>query len=246
MILIPRTMLKIFVSVAVLSVVSVIATVAHAADGQALYQQTLAKYRTLTSYTATIKSNTILQPIDGSTPNTVQSTMSVQFKKPNFLHVNEEGLMGGGTMVSDGKTMWGYSALTNEYGSHPAPKDLLGVALGGIRDMSGLHNAGQQVIDGKPTTHLAGNLSSRAGPTTVDVFVDNSTKLLRRVVVHVPHLPGAQGASFRMTVTYDYLAQALNTSVPSKLFKFLPPAGAEKAASGSLPALTGSPSSMEP
>ncbi len=203
-----------------------------------VFQKLLAKYRALKSYQATIKTLVVLQPTNGSKPNVIDSTMNLSYKSPNLGRMDIQGLMGGGMMVSDGTTLYTYSALTNQYSSQTAPKALLNSLMGPIQHLTSLSPAGKATIDGAPAAEYKG---AGRGGSMFELYIDQKTQLIRRLIVRNPHLPGPQGESFRMTTTADYLAQKLNPVLDPGMFRFTPPAGAEKGSAGMMPSILGAP-----
>jgi len=216
---------------------------AKAAPGQSssLYKRLMSRYEQLGTYQATIQSLTTLQPVNGTKPNTIDSTLNVSYKAPNLFRIDAQGLMGGGTRVSDGKTLYTYSAMLNQYSAEAAPKDLFSELMAATADAPAMKAVGRAVIDRVATTQYSGSSATAHGAITYDVYINDASRLIQRIVIREPALPGPQGADFHLILREDYVTQKLNPVLPANLFHFDPPAGAQKADSAQIPSITGYP-----
>jgi outer membrane lipoprotein-sorting protein len=202
-------------------------------------QQLIQHYRSLQTFQATINSVTTLQPTNGSQPNVIQSTIKIVYKKPNLVRITTEGLTGGGEVISNGKTLFTFAAMANQYTEQPAPADIGERFIGPLKSGPNLKATGHTVIDGAPVDIYTGMAATKGVPTQYTLYVDRSADLIRRLILRIPRLSGPQGANFHLTVQQDYTQQVLNKPVPASQFQFTPPSGAQKGAPGDVGALTG-------
>src|SRR5579883_79472 len=197
-----------------------------------VYQRMIAKLHSLKTYQATISATLTLQPTNGQGQgNTINSTETILYKNPNKLALKMQGMMGGILIVSNGKTIYQYSGLTNQYTAKPAPTNLLSsiVANAGFNDK--LRTVGSTAINGVPVTELKGSTTTAQGPVQTTLYIGTRDALPYRIVATMAHLPGQQGAAFRMISEQSFTNQKVNVPVPESAFHFVPPANATKVTS---------------
>jgi outer membrane lipoprotein-sorting protein len=207
----------------------------------AVYKHLVSRYGALKSYQATIQSVAILQPVNGSKPNTIDTTLNVSYEAPNLFRIDAQGLMGGGVRVSDGKTLYTYSAMLNQYTTEPAPKKALSELISLLASAPALDRVGQEIVNGVQTTQYAGTSATDHGKLRYEVFIDSKTQLIQRLVITGSALPGPQGSEFRLILREDYTSQKLNPKLTRNLFHFAPPPGAERSQTAQMPSIMGIP-----
>lgn len=205
---------------------------ARSAPGNS-YQSMVAKLDSLKTYQATVHSTISLQPVNGQgRPNTIHSVETIIYERPNKLSVKAEGLMGGMQVVSNGKTMYQYSALANQYTAKPAPANLLRVILGnGAGREADFKEVGTSTVDGVPVVEMKGTQSTPQGLAETMLYIGEANHLPYRAVFVLPHLPGQEGSAFRMVTTQDFTSEKVNAAVPSSAFRFVPPANSIRVSS---------------
>ena len=217
------------------------AAFAVGSDKTAQSERILAPYLALNSYQATIRSTTVLQPVNGSKPNVIDGTVDVAYKAPNLFRVDMKGLLGGGLRISDGTSLYTYSALTNQYSVETAPKYPLRELMAQVGDAVNLLPRGQVLIDGQAAREYDGTTAAVGAGARIQVFVNTRSGLLERIVISEKSLPGPRGANFHLTMTEDYVAQRLNPSLAPNLFRFVAPDGAQESPAGQIPLNMGPP-----
>ena len=219
------------------------ASAAYAADTNA-YQRMVATLDSLKTYQATVHSTISIQPVTGQgRPNTVNSVETIVYERPNKLSVKAVGLMGGMQMVSDGKAMYQYSSLANQYTQKPAPASLLRQLLyNGAA--SSFKQVGTTALNGIPVIELAGTQSTPQGSAKTTLYIGTEDHLPYRIRVVLPHLPGQEGSAFRMVSVQDFSNQRVNMPVPMSAFRFTPPANSTKVSSLGFSGQTGSMAGM--
>ncbi len=128
-------------------------------------------------------------------------------------------------IVSDGKTLWVYTATLNQVNVGPAPEALAGPAgsflagLGRLREHFGV-----RFLNPARPTDAEGNVvldltPKQALPTLSRLIlsVDPKTWEVRKAVTY---------DQFENTVTMRFAKMTLNSGLADKLFTFVPPAGA--------------------
>jgi outer membrane lipoprotein-sorting protein len=219
------------------------ASPAYAADTNA-YQRMVATLNALKTYQATVHSTISLQPVSGQgRPNTISFVETIVYERPNKLSVKAVGGMGGMQMVSDGKVMYQYSSLANQYTQRPAPANLLRQVLyNGAA--SSFKQEGTTTLNGIPVIELAGTRSTPQGRAKTTLYVGTKDHLPYRIRVVLPHLPGQEGSAFRMVSVQDFSNQRVNIPVPMSAFRFTPPANSTKVSSLGFGRQTGSAMGM--
>ncbi len=194
------------------------------------YQQMLTKLRSVKTYQVTIEDSTKLQPtVAGSKPRTIQSTDEVAFQKPKLFSLKNDGLMGGGTVVSDGKLEYFYSELTDQYASRNAPNDIVTGVTGGLQGKRVIWmSASATVLSGVPVKKLDGVMNGARGATHVTLYIRASDSLPFQLRLVLPTISSADGDGLQITRTEFFMNQRLNAPVPHSTFQFTPPDGAVK------------------
>jgi len=211
----------------------------HSSRGSSVYSRLIARYHSLNTYSAIIRSHVVLQPVNGSQPNTVDTTLTVFYKSPNLFRIEAQGLMGGGLRVSDGTTLYTYSAMLNQYGAEAAPHDLFSQLMSGASTAPTLSAVGNAVVNGALTTEYMGQSGKGSAGRKFVIYINQASGLIERITIKQSSLPGPQGAAFRLSLQEDYLSQKQNPPISAGLFHFTPPSGAQKAQSGEMPSITG-------
>lgn len=191
------------------------------------YHRMVAKLHSLKSYQATVNARLTYGSVSGGQPTSMKWVDKVLYKSPNKLSVTFVGFMGGLKVVSDGRTMYTYSPLANQYSEHPAPANLLDSVLTtstvGIR----LKEVGSSSINGVPVSVLKGTTPTAQGNVDTTYYIRKSDNLPRRIIVTM-HVSGPQGQSFRVVNEQDFATQKTNTTISNSAFRFTVPAGATK------------------
>ncbi len=216
-----------------------------AAGGSSL-QTALKHYSSSVSYQATVTTTTTLQPLNGSQPNVINSTMSLAYKAPNLMRVQTAGLMGGTTVVSDGKTMSSYLAMTNQYMVMPAPKRSLSSFIMSTYSPSATKLAGHASIGGKVLDKYITSSRLQGQAATTTIYVDPAAHTVNRITIVIPKISGPQGGGVKVSTEEDFQAQRFNPSLPASLFRFTPPAGAQRGSGAGLPTILGMPGGGTP
>ncbi len=159
------------------------------------------------------------------------------YKSPNKIHMDIIGLTGGAEVVSDGSSSYVYSAMTNSYSISPATKYPINMMLQTMGDISPLKLTKQAVINNLPCNVYSGVTKSELGKGKITIAVDSKSKLVQQVMIVMPQIETPQGGKFSVTVTQDFTNQQVNAAVNQSEFRFQPPAGAQKAARGNIPAI---------
>ena len=201
----------------------------------AAYSDMVARFKKIHTYQATIQESTLLQPTTpGAQARTITSTDLVVYQSPNLFSLVNNGLMGGVTVVSDGKKEYLYSSLTEQYATRAAPTDVLSSFIAGQRGTK--VQWGRALLtkfDNVPVEELTGTSSTPRGNVVVTLDIKKSDSLPLRVVITLPTVSASTGDGLRITRTEIFTGQKLNVSVPAATFKFAPPAGSTKADSPS-------------
>ncbi|HEX5323162.1 MAG TPA: DUF2092 domain-containing protein, partial [Capsulimonadaceae bacterium] len=128
------------------------------------YQRMVAKLHSLKTYKATIHGKLTLQPANGrGAANTITSVETVLYKSPNKLSIKAQQMMGGLLIVSNGKTIYQYSGLANQYTANPAPANLLGTIIANAGSAHSFKQVGTTQIDGVSVAELKGTSSTPQG-----------------------------------------------------------------------------------
>ena len=215
-----------------LFVLSLAAPGAFCAATSSAYQRLLSRLDSLKTYQGTIHSTITLEPISGQgRPNTMKFVETVIYEHPNKLSVQAQGLMGGIQLVSDGKTLYQYSALANQYTEKPAPANLFKALFARSSPSGNPRPAGTGSVDGVPVRILKGSALTPQGEAETTFYIGQKDNLLHRFRVVLPHLPGQQGSSFRMVTQEDFMNQVIDAPVSSSAFQFAPPANSTRVSS---------------
>jgi outer membrane lipoprotein-sorting protein len=199
------------------------------------YNAMLAKLQSLNSYQVTITEATLMQTSDtGAKPRVIKSTDHVKFKAPNYFNFQSDGLLGGTTIVSDGKTEFFYSNLAQQYAAEPAPKNIADQIMSGV----GLHGGkvswgsdSRVVIAGIAVEMIEGTVTSARGISKMTLYIKRSDSLPYKAIVDLPQISDPDGNTLKITRTAVFSHQILNASIAKASFMFTPPAGSTKVAS---------------
>ena len=219
---------------------------APAVGGVSSLQAALKHYSSSASYQATVKTTTTLQPLNGSQPNVINSTMSLAYKAPNLMRVQTAGLMGGTMVVSDGKTLSSYLAMTNQYMVSPAPKKTLSSYIMASYSPSTTKLAGRAIINGKTLDKYVSSTRLQGQPAITTIYVDPAAHTVNRITIVIPKISGPQGGGVKVSTEEDFQAQRFNPVLATSLFHFTPPAGAQRGSGAGLPTILGMPGGGTP
>jgi outer membrane lipoprotein-sorting protein len=194
------------------------------------YQQMIAHLKSVKTYQVTIQEKVVLQPTDSSDkPRTIASSDDVLFKRPNLFSFRNDSLMGGVSVVCDGKTQYYYSSLTQEYASKPAPADVLGGVLGQMQGGKAMWSVpSATVVDGVPVIKLVGTASSPRGAVNITLYIRKKDTLPYEAIICLPEISDSTGSGLKITRTELFTDQKVNAPVPDSAFTFIPPAGSTK------------------
>jgi outer membrane lipoprotein-sorting protein len=203
---------------------------AYAGDPSTAFDQMMSKLRSLKSFEVTVQETTLLQPTDPTAKaRTITSSDEIDYKAPNLFSLINNSLMGGVTVVSDGKTEYIYSSLTQEYAAIPAPRDILGNVLGSLqRGTTHWSTEKRSTVNGVAVKELNGALSTPRGMAQVTLYINSSDFLPLEAVISLPTVSGATGNGLKITRTQLFADPKLNQPIPNSLFTFSPPEGSTK------------------
>ena len=201
------------------------ANAAPVATGGSSLQMALKHYSSSASYQATVKTSTTLQPLNGSQPNVINSTMSLAYKAPNLMRVQTAGLMGGTMVVSDGKTLSSYLAMTNQYMVSPAPKRTLSSFIMASYNSGSTKLVGHTSIGRKTLDKYVSSTRLQGQPAVTTIYVDPAAHTVNRITIVIPKISGPQGGGVRISTEEDFQAQRFNPVLAASLFHFTPPNG---------------------
>jgi outer membrane lipoprotein-sorting protein len=194
------------------------------------YKDMIGKLKSLKTYQATVNETMVLQPTTpGARARTIQSASQVAYKGPNLFSLKYNGLMGGATMVSDGKQEIIYSDFTQEYVVSPSPADVVTSALSRFFGKTvAWTSADTTSLNGVAVRELHGKIESPRGATMVTLYIRRTDALPDEVLIVLPAATSATGSGVQITRTEVFADQKLNQPVDDGLFKFSPPDGATK------------------
>jgi outer membrane lipoprotein-sorting protein len=192
----------------------------------------IAKLHSLKTYQVTIQDTTVLDSGAGTKPRTLNSTGQIKYVKPNLIDAELTGVLGGGKLVSDGKTEYTYSELANQYSTQPAPADYTRGLLGGTSGKGVAWTlAGTSTVGAIPVTDMTGLLSTPQGKATVTLSVGRKDFLPYKIVSVLPKFTSPRGGTLQVTRTQTFSDIKTNRSIALSAFKFTPPSDATKASS---------------
>ena len=205
---------------------------AIASSGSAVYQKMIAKLQSLQTYQATIQDTTVLDSGPGTKVRTLNTTEAVRYKKPNLFSAQITGALGGGAVVSDGKSQYLYSDLANQYSVQPAPKDMVKRMFGATASTkTSWSSLGASAIGSIPVTLLTSTISTPRGATKVTLSIGQKDFLLYKSVFAPPKVVTPSGGGLQVTRTQLFTNVRVNQPISADAFRFTPPADAVKASS---------------
>lgn len=155
-------------------------------------------------------------------------TYELTFSKPNNVRIDGPRTL----IVSDGKTIWEYSKVDNEYTAYESNSKALAELLNKDEYLPWAAFFMPEVLKGTEQAKLGGKMSMFGNPV-VSVEFGSGSKM---ITLYIDEKLGiARGGSFRAAKTgeaYELVIKArelsLGDKVDSGLFAFSPPSGAKK------------------
>lgn len=194
------------------------------------FTQMVAKLHSLQTYQVTVDGKITVEGVKGDSDTSESFKEHVYFKNPNKIVVSIPVLYGGITIWSDGKNMYQYYGIMNEYKETSVPADLveyvMTLAMGSAK---GYKDAGTTTINGTRVDIVKGPGPEELPGSSMSLYIGSKDHLLVGTMIVAPKASSTGGPT-KFVQTYS--KPVLNEPIPDNVFDLKLPPTAMKMAGG--------------